>query len=152
MTSRNVSSKINVKPSKVQIPISFLMIWIFWSNKNQFTLHIMTCMKITESQSDQIYPEDTFSHGAAQMFTIFLWRFKVTVTSQSDVPIFSLFEAWKWSVMNSMNCLICWGNFTGDMLNSELRHWLWILKRLHKLQIDVCTWKSNVRTKMKILS
>ena len=25
----------------------------------------MTCMKITESQNGQIYPEDTFSHGAA---------------------------------------------------------------------------------------
>ena len=67
VTSRNVSSKINVKPSKVQIPISFLIIWIFWSNKNEFTLHIMTCMKITESQNGQIYPEDTFSHGAAHM-------------------------------------------------------------------------------------
>ena len=67
VTSRNVSSKIKVKPSKVQIPISFLIIWIFWSNKNEFTLHIMTCIKITESQNGQIYPEDTFSHGAAQM-------------------------------------------------------------------------------------
>ena len=47
VTSRNVSSKINVKPSKVQIPISFLIIWIFWSNKNELTLHIMTCLKIT---------------------------------------------------------------------------------------------------------
>ena len=28
----------------------------------------MTCMKITESQNGQIYPEDTFSHGAAHMF------------------------------------------------------------------------------------
>ena len=27
----------------------------------------MTCMKITESQKGQIYPEDTFSHGAAHM-------------------------------------------------------------------------------------
>ena len=27
----------------------------------------MTCIKITESQNGQIYPEDTFSHGAAQM-------------------------------------------------------------------------------------
>ena len=61
VTSRNVSSKINVKTSKVQIPISFLIIWIFWSNKNEFTLHIMTCMKITEFQNSQIYPEDTFS-------------------------------------------------------------------------------------------
>ena len=69
VTSRNVSSKINVKPSKVRIPISFLIIWIFWSNKNEFTLHIMTCLKTTESQNGQIYPEDTFSHGAAQMFS-----------------------------------------------------------------------------------
>ena len=44
VTSRNVSSKINAKPSKVQIPISFLIIWIFWSNKNELTLHIMTYM------------------------------------------------------------------------------------------------------------
>ena len=66
--SRNVSSKINGKPSKVQIPISFLIIWIFWSNKNEFTLHIMTCIKITESQNGQIYPEDTFSHGAAHLY------------------------------------------------------------------------------------
>ena len=29
------------------------------------------------------------------MFTIFPWRFNVTVTSQSDVPIFSLFKAKK---------------------------------------------------------
>ena len=27
----------------------------------------MTCLKITESQNGQIYPEDTFSHGAAHM-------------------------------------------------------------------------------------
>ena len=27
----------------------------------------MTCLKITESQNGQIYPEDTFSHGAAQL-------------------------------------------------------------------------------------
>ena len=68
MTSCNVSSKINVKPSKVQIPISFLIIWIFWSKKNEITLHIMTCLKITKSQNGQIYPEDTFSHGAAQIY------------------------------------------------------------------------------------
>ena len=68
VTSRNISSKINVKPSKVQIPISFLIIGIFWSNKNEFTRHTMTCLKITESQNGQIYPEDKFSHGAAQMF------------------------------------------------------------------------------------
>ena len=71
VTSRNVSSKINVKPSKVQILISFLIIWIFWSNKNEFTLHIMTCMKITESQNGQIYPEDTFSHGAAHIYAFY---------------------------------------------------------------------------------
>ena len=68
VTSRNVSSKINVKPSKVQIPISFLIIWIFWSNKNEFTRHIMPFLKITESQDSQIYPEDTFSHGAAHIY------------------------------------------------------------------------------------
>ena len=34
LTPRNVIHKINVKPSKVQIPISFLIIWIFWLNKN----------------------------------------------------------------------------------------------------------------------
>ena len=28
----------------------------------------MTCMKITESQNGQIYPEDTFSHGAAHIY------------------------------------------------------------------------------------
>ena len=67
VTSRNVISKINVKRSKVQIPISFLIIWIFWSNKNEFTLHKMTCMEITESQNAQIYPEYTFSHGAAHL-------------------------------------------------------------------------------------
>ena len=27
-------------------------------------------MKITESQNGQIYPEDTFSHGAAHMFWV----------------------------------------------------------------------------------
>ena len=70
VTSRNVSSKINVEPSQVQIPISFLIIWIFWSNKNEFTLHKMTCMKTTESQNAQIYPEDTFSHGAAHFIFI----------------------------------------------------------------------------------
>ena len=67
VTSRNVRSKINVKLSKVQIPISFLIIWIFWSYKNEFTCHMMTCLKITESQNGQIYPEDTFSHGAAHI-------------------------------------------------------------------------------------
>ena len=30
----------------------------------------MTCIKITESQNGQIYPEDTFYHGAAQMQTV----------------------------------------------------------------------------------
>ena len=74
VTSRNVSSKINVKLSKVQIPISFLIIWIFWSNKNEFTLHIMTCMKTTESQNGQIYLEDTFSHGAAHIYSYILWK------------------------------------------------------------------------------
>ena len=29
----------------------------------------MACLKITESQNGQIYPEDTFSHGAAQMLS-----------------------------------------------------------------------------------
>ena len=67
VTSRNVSSKINVKPSKVQIPIYFLIIWIFWSNKHEFTRHMMTFLKITKSQNGQIYPEDTFSHGAAHI-------------------------------------------------------------------------------------
>ena len=67
VTSRKISSKINVKPSKVQIPISFLIIGICWSNKNEFSRHIMTCLKITESQNAQIYPEDTFSHGAAHI-------------------------------------------------------------------------------------
>ena len=28
----------------------------------------MACLKITESQNGQIYPEDTFSHGAAHLF------------------------------------------------------------------------------------
>ena len=28
----------------------------------------MTCLKITESQNGQIYPEDTFSHGAAHIY------------------------------------------------------------------------------------
>ena len=32
----------------------------------------MTCMKITESQNGQIYPEDTFSHGAAHFYCCFL--------------------------------------------------------------------------------
>ena len=67
VTSRNESSKINVKPSKVQIQISFLIIWIFWSNKNEFTLPIMTCLKFTEAQNGQIYSKDTFSHGAAHL-------------------------------------------------------------------------------------
>ena len=71
VTSRNISSKVNVKPSKVQIPISFLVIGIFWSNKNEFTRHIMTCLKVTESQNGQIYPEDTFFHGAAHIFFLF---------------------------------------------------------------------------------
>ena len=32
---------------------------------------------------------------------IFFLSFNVTMTSQNDVPIFSLFKARKWSVMNS---------------------------------------------------
>ena len=28
----------------------------------------MTCLEITESQNGKIYPEDTFSHGAAHMY------------------------------------------------------------------------------------
>ena len=50
-----------------------------------------------------------------------------------------------------MNCSISFGNFTGDMLNLEHRPCLWILKRLHQLENDVCTWKNDVSTKMKIL-
>ena len=49
----------------------------------------------------------------------------------------------------NMNCLISCGNCTGDTLISEHRHWLWILKRLHLLQNDVCTWKSDVSTTKK---
>ena len=30
----------------------------------------MTCLKITESQNCQIYPEDTFSHGAAHFYFV----------------------------------------------------------------------------------
>ena len=83
VTSHNVSSKINAKPSKVQISISFLIIWIFWSTKNEYTHHIMTCLKITESQNGQIYPEDTFCHGVAHILklmgkkipTILRWNF-----------------------------------------------------------------------------
>ena len=99
VTSGNVSSKINVKPSKGQIPISFLIIWIFWSNKNEFTLHIMTCLKITESQNGQVYPEDTFSHGAAHFLSSqnpinvwrtctqssHMWKFGTKTSDQSDV-------------------------------------------------------------------
>ena len=48
-----------------------------------------------------------------------------------------------------MNFLISCGNCTGDMLISEHRHGLWILKRLHLPQNDVCTWKSDVSTKIK---
>ena len=70
VTSRNISSKINVKPSKVQIPVSFLIIQIFWSNKNEFTRQIINCLKTTESQNGQIYPEDTFSHGAAHILHV----------------------------------------------------------------------------------
>ena len=33
------------------------------------------------------------SYLRKKMFTIFFWRFNVTVTSQSDVPILSLFKA-----------------------------------------------------------
>ena len=36
----------------------------------------MTCLKITESQNGQIYPEDPFSHGAAQ----------IIVTGPEEVP------------------------------------------------------------------
>ena len=31
---------------------------------------MMTYLKITESQNGQIYPEDTFSHGAAHMYLV----------------------------------------------------------------------------------
>ena len=48
-----------------------------------------------------------------------------------------------------MNCLISCGNSSGDMLISEHRHCLWILKRLHLLKNDVCTWKSDVSTTTK---
>ena len=51
----------------------------------------------------------------------------------------------------NINCLISCGNCTGDMLISEHRHWLWILKRLHLLQNDVCTWKSDVSTKKSVI-
>ena len=50
----------------------------------------------------------------------FLWRFKVTVTSQSDVPIFSLkVECYELPAGINMNCVISCINFTGDMLISE---------------------------------
>ena len=60
VTSRNVSSKINVKPSKVQIPISFLIIWIFWSNINEFTHHMMTCLKSQNLKMAKFTPTTHF--------------------------------------------------------------------------------------------
>ena len=33
---------------------------------------MMTCLKITESQNGQIYPEDTFSHGPAHLYMVTL--------------------------------------------------------------------------------
>ena len=44
---------------------------------------MMTCLKITESQNGQIYPEDTFSHGAAHIYM-------VIVTEDTDVFIICL--------------------------------------------------------------
>ena len=35
---------------------------------------MMTCLKITESQNGQIYPEDTFSHGAAHIYPSHLYN------------------------------------------------------------------------------
>ena len=37
---------------------------------------MMTCLKITESRNGQIYPEDTFFHGAAQ---IEKWQLRTSV-------------------------------------------------------------------------
>ena len=41
----------------------------------------MTCIKITEYQNGQIYPEDTFSHGAAH---IYLCRLLITFENGFD--------------------------------------------------------------------
>ena len=37
------------------------------------------------------------------MFTIFPWSFNVTVKSQNEVPIFSLFQSWKWLFYSSLS-------------------------------------------------
>ena len=49
----------------------------------------MTCMKITESQNGQIYPEDTFSHGAAQVFLILVYK-NIYLTSRKNKVCFSI--------------------------------------------------------------
>ena len=58
-------------------------------------------------------------------FTIFLWRFNVTVTSKNDVPILAYFrlESGVFCIHAgiNMNCLVSCGDFTGDMLLSEHR-------------------------------
>ena len=77
------------------------------------------------------------------------WRHKVTFPF---LAYLSLESGVLWIPARiNINCLISCGNFTDNMLIMEHRHWLWFLKRLHLLQNDVCTWKSDVSTKMKIM-
>ena len=46
----------------------------------------MTCMKITESQNGQIYPEDKFSHGVAHLHSGYLPLMKHAGLSCDHVP------------------------------------------------------------------
>ena len=82
VTSSNVSSKNNVKPSKVQITISFLIIWIFWSNINEFTLHIVTCLKNYRISK---WPNLTRWHN-------FPWRGSYDYTKDFKIDIWFFFQ------------------------------------------------------------
>ena len=81
---------------------------------------VIPCASFGKSVKHTFSSRKMYSVKEKKMFTIFLWRFKVTVTSQSDVPIFSLkVECYELPAGINMNCVISCVNFTGDMLISE---------------------------------
>ena len=51
------------------------------------------CFFFVKVANNHFLVEKNLSCSRKNMFTIFLWRLNVAVTSQSDVPIFSLSKA-----------------------------------------------------------
>ena len=83
------------------------------------------CIFLIKVSNIHVYVEKCIMFKKKDVYTIFNWRFNVTVTSQSDEPILAYLRLESGVLYIpagiNMNCLISCGNFTGDMLISEPR-------------------------------